>query len=145
MMLRFVLRRLLQAIPTLLLLSVVVFAWLRSLPGGPASAFLGDRATPERIAELNRVLGLDQPIVVQYGRFLGRVLTGDFGTSTITCEPVLTEIGRAWPATIELSVVALVIAVVLGIPIGYLAALHRGRPLDVVAVISTLVGVAVPV
>ncbi|HZG88887.1 MAG TPA: peptide ABC transporter permease, partial [Pseudonocardia sp.] len=76
-MLRFVLRRLLQVIPTLLLLSLLVFAWLRALPGGPASAFLGDRATPERIADLNRVLGLDQPIIVQYGRFLGRMLSGD--------------------------------------------------------------------
>jgi peptide/nickel transport system permease protein len=144
-MLRFVLRRLLQVIPTLLLLSLLVFAWLRSLPGGPASAFLGDRATPERIAELNRVLGLDQPIFVQYGRFLGRVLAGDFGVSTITGQPVLAEIGRALPATVELSVTALVIAVGLGIPLGYLAAQHRGRPLDVATVIGTLVGVAVPV
>jgi peptide/nickel transport system permease protein len=144
-MLRFVLRRLLQVIPTLLLLSLLVFAWLRSLPGGPASAFLGDRATPERIAELNRVLGLDQPIFVQYGRFLGRVLAGDLGVSTITGQPVLAEIGRALPATVELSVTALVIAVGLGIPLGYLAAQHRGRPLDVATVIGTLVGVAVPV
>jgi len=144
-MLRFVSRRLLQVIPTLLLLSLLVFAWLRSLPGGPASAFLGDRATPERIAELNRVLGLDQPVLVQYGRFLARVLTGDFGTSTITGEPVMAEIGRALPATIELSVAALLIAVLLGIPLGYLAAQHRGRPLDVTTVIGTLVGVAVPV
>ncbi len=144
-MLRFVLRRLLQVIPTLLLLSLLVFAWLRSLPGGPASAFLGDRATPERIAELNRVLGLDQPIFVQYGRFLGRTLSGDFGVSTITGQPVLAEIGRALPATVELSVAALLIAVLLGIPLGYLAASRRGRPLDVATIIGTLVGVAVPV
>jgi peptide/nickel transport system permease protein len=144
-LLRFTVRRLAQVVPTLLLLSLLVFAWLRSLPGGPASAFLGDRATPERIAELNRVLGLDQPIIVQYGRFLGRVLSGDFGSSTITGQPVLAEIGRALPATIELSVAALALAVVLGIPIGYVAALHRGRTLDVAAVIGTLVGVAVPV
>lgn len=144
-MLRFVLRRLIQVIPTLLLLSLLVFAWLRSLPGGPASAFLGDRSTPERIAELNRVLGLDQPIIVQYGRFLGRVFTGDFGASTITGQPVLVEIARALPATVELSVAALLIAVVLGIPLGYLAAQQRGRPLDVATVIGTLVGVAVPV
>ncbi|MDP1806548.1 MAG: ABC transporter permease, partial [Acidimicrobiales bacterium] len=102
-MLRFIVRRLLQVIPTLLLLSVLVFAWLRSLPGGPATAFLGDRATPESVANLERVLGLDQPIPVQYAQFLGRVITGDFGTSTITGEPVLREIGRALPATIELS------------------------------------------
>lgn len=144
-MLRFVVRRLLQVIPTLLLLSVLVFAWLRSLPGGPASAFLGDRATPERIAEYNRLIGLDQPIWVQYGRFLGRVATGDFGTSTKTSQPVLAEIARAMPATIELSIAALLIAVALGIPLGYLAAQQRGRPLDVATIIGTLVGVAVPV
>ncbi|MHA6792146.1 ABC transporter permease [Pseudonocardia bannensis] len=144
-MLRFVVRRLLQVVPTLLLLSVLVFAWLRSLPGGPASAFLGDRATPERVAELNRVLGLDQPVWVQYLRFLGRAFTGDLGNSQITGEPVLSEIGRALPATVELSVAALLIAVTLGIPLGYLSARHRGRPLDVATVIGTLVGVAVPV
>lgn len=144
-MLRFIVRRLLQVIPTLLLLSILVFAWLRSLPGGPATAFLGDRATPERVAELERVLGLDQPIPVQYLQFLGRVATGDFGTSTITGQPVLAEIARALPATIELSVAALFLAVALGIPLGYFAARRRGTPLDVSTVIGTLVGVAVPV
>lgn len=144
-MLRFVLRRLLQVIPTLLLLSLLVFAWLRALPGGPASAFLGDRATPEAIAALNRQLGLDQPIFVQYGQFLGRMVTGDFGASTITGQPVLTEIARALPATVELSLAALLLAVLLGIPLGYLAAQYRGRPLDITTVIGTLVGVAVPV
>ena len=144
-MLRFVVRRLLQVVPTLLLLSVLVFAWLRSLPGGPAAAFLGDRATPERIAEYNRLIGLDQPLYVQYGKFLARVATGDFGTSTKTSQPVLEEIGRAMPATVELSVAALLIAVLLGIPLGYLAAQQRGRPLDVATIIGTLVGVAVPV
>jgi peptide/nickel transport system permease protein len=144
-MLRFIVRRLLQVVPTLLLLSILVFAWLRSLPGGPATAFLGDRATPERVAELERVLGLDQPIPVQYAQFLGRVVSGDFGASTITGQPVLAEIGRALPATIELSVAALLIAVALGIPLGYLAARRRGGPLDVGTVIATLIGVAVPV
>jgi peptide/nickel transport system permease protein len=143
--LRFVLRRLLQVVPTLLLLSLLVFAWLRALPGGPAQALLGDRATPEKIAELNKVMGLDQPIFVQYGKFLGRILTGDFGTSTITSQPVLAEIGRALPATIELSIAALLIAIVLGIPLGYLAASRRGGPVDVGTVIGTLLGVAVPV
>ncbi|NMI01595.1 ABC transporter permease [Pseudonocardia acidicola] len=144
-MLRFVVRRLLQVVPTLLVLSVLVFAWLRALPGGPAAALLGDKATPEKIASLNAVLGLDQPIPVQYLKFLGRAVTGDFGTSLITGDSVLAEIGRALPATVELSVAALLIAVVLGIPLGYLAARHRGRPLDTLTVIGTLVGVAVPV
>jgi peptide/nickel transport system permease protein len=144
-MLRFIVRRLIQVVPTLLLLSVLLFAWLRSLPGGPAAALLGDKATPEKIAQLNTVLGLDQPIPVQYLRFLGRALTGDFGNSLITGEPVTTEIARALPATVELALAALLLAVVLGIPLGYVAARHRGRPLDTTTVIATLVGVAVPV
>ncbi|WP_199444038.1 ABC transporter permease [Umezawaea beigongshangensis] len=144
-MLRFIVRRLLQAIPTLLILSVLVFAWLRSLPGGPAGALLGDKATPEKIEALNKVLGLDQPLYLQYFKFLGRVLTGDFGNSLISGESVLTEIGRALPATIELSITALFFAVALGIPLGYLAASNKGRFLDNFTVIGTLVGVAVPV
>jgi peptide/nickel transport system permease protein len=144
-MLRFIVRRLLQAIPTLLILSLLVFAWLHLLPGGPASALLGDKATPEKIAQMKAVLGLDQPILVQYGKFLGRVLTGDFGTSLTTGEPVLEEIARAFPATVELSLTALFLAVVIGIPMGYIAARFHGRMLDNVTVVSTLVGVAVPV
>ncbi|GHF03905.1 peptide ABC transporter permease [Amycolatopsis deserti] len=144
-MLRFVIRRLLQAIPTLLVLSILVFAWLRLLPGGPATALLGDKATPEKVASLNSVLGLDQPIFVQYFKFLGRVLTGDFGSSLISGDTVLTEIGRAFPATVELSLAALVLAVGFGIPMGYLAARYRGRLLDNATVLTTLVGVAVPV
>jgi len=143
--LRFVTRRMTQAVPTVLLLSVLVFAWLRNLPGGPAAALLGDRATPERIAQLNRLYGLDDPLPQQYLKFLRRVLSGDLGTSSITGQPVLAEIGRALPATVELSAAALVLAVALGIPLGYLAAVHRGRPLDAGTVVATLVGVAVPV
>jgi peptide/nickel transport system permease protein len=144
-MLHFIVRRLLQVVPTLFVLSVLLFAWLRLLPGGPAAALLGDKATPEKIAELNRVLGLDQPIPLQYLRYLGRSLTGDFGNSLISGDPVISEIGRALPATLELSVAALLLAVVLGIPLGYVAARYRGRPLDTTTVIGTLVGVAVPV
>ncbi|KOX32523.1 peptide ABC transporter permease [Saccharothrix sp. NRRL B-16348] len=144
-MLRFIVRRLLQAIPTLLILSLLVFVWLRSLPGGPAGALLGDKATPEKIEALNKVLGLDQPIFIQYFKFLGRILSGDFGSSLISGEPVVAEIGRALPATIELGLTALLFAVVFGIPLGYLAASYRGRFLDNATVIGTLVGVAVPV
>ncbi|MEU0463290.1 ABC transporter permease [Amycolatopsis sp. NPDC006131] len=144
-MLRFLTRRLLQAIPTLLVLSILVFAWLRLLPGGPATALLGDKATPEKVASLNSVLGLDQPIFVQYFKFLGRVVTGDFGSSLISGDTVLAEIGRAFPATIELALAALVLAVGFGIPMGYLAARYRGRFLDNATVLTTLVGVAVPV
>jgi peptide/nickel transport system permease protein len=144
-MLRFVVRRLLQAVPTLLLLSMLLFAWLRSLPGGPSTALLGDKATPAKVAQLDQVLGLDQPIPLQYLRFLGRIATGDFGSSLTSGDPVTEEIGRALPATIELAAVALGVAVGLGIPLGYVAARFHGRLLDNLTVVATLVGVAVPV
>ncbi len=144
-MLRFLVRRLLGLVPTLLVLSALLFAWLRFLPGGPASAFLGDKATPERVADLNRALGLDQPLPAQYASFLGRVLTGDFGVSVASGRTVLDELLGAFPATIELTVAALLVAVVLGIPLGYLAARYRGGIFDNAAIIGTLIGVAVPV
>ncbi|MBB1155623.1 MULTISPECIES: ABC transporter permease [Amycolatopsis] len=144
-MLRFLVRRLLQAIPTLLILSILVFAWLRSLPGGPASALLGDKATPEKLANLNHVLGLDQPIFVQYFKFLGRAVTGDFGNSLVSSRPVMSEIGTFLPATIELGITAMIIAVALGISFGYLAARFRGQIVDNVIIVLTLVGVAVPI
>ncbi|MFI5607204.1 ABC transporter permease [Amycolatopsis sp. NPDC051903] len=144
-MLRFLVRRVLQAIPTLLILSILVFAWLRSLPGGPAAALLGDKATPEKIASLNHVLGLDQPIILQYFKFLGRAATGDFGNSLVSAQPVMSEIGTFLPATIELGLSAMIIAVVLGVPFGYLAARFRGGIPDNIIIVLTLIGVAVPV
>ncbi|MEU0536569.1 ABC transporter permease [Amycolatopsis tolypomycina] len=144
-MLRFLVRRLLQAIPTLLILSILVFAWLRSLPGGPAAALLGDKATPEKIANLNHVLGLDQPVIIQYFKFLGRAITGDFGASLVSTQPVMSEIGTFLPATIELGITAMIIAVILGIPAGYLSARYRGGVADNVIIVLTLIGVAVPV
>ncbi|WIX81194.1 ABC transporter permease [Amycolatopsis carbonis] len=144
-MLRFLVRRVLQAIPTLLILSILVFAWLRSLPGGPAAALLGDKATPEKIASLNHVLGLDQPIILQYFKFLGRAVTGDFGNSLVSAQPVMGEIGTFLPATIELGLSAMIIAIVVGVPFGYLAARYRGGVPDNIIIVLTLVGVAVPV
>ncbi|MGW4488605.1 ABC transporter permease [Amycolatopsis sp. NPDC004368] len=144
-MLRFLVRRVLQAIPTLLILSILVFAWLRSLPGGPAAALLGDKATPEKIASLNHVLGLDQPIILQYFGFLGRAVTGDFGNSLVSAQPVMGEIGTFLPATIELGLTAMIIAIVLGVPFGYLAARFRGGIPDNIIIVLTLIGVAVPV
>jgi peptide/nickel transport system permease protein len=144
-MLRFIVRRLLGVIPTLVVLSFLLFSWLRMLPGGPAGAMLGDKATPEKVEALNKVLGLDQPIPVQYVRFLGRILTGDFGSSLSKSRPVLDELGDAFPATIELALAALIFAVGLGIPLGYMAAKRKGGFFDNATIIGTLVGVAVPV
>ncbi|MEU8521635.1 ABC transporter permease [Streptomyces sp. NBC_01216] len=144
-MLRLVVRRLLQLIPTLLGLSVLLFLWLNRLPGGPASAILGERATEAEVARINRTLGLDQPVWVQYGRFLKRIFELDLGTSTQTGQPVWDEFALRFPATVELSVAAMIIAVVLGIPLGYLAAKRRGGWLDVASVSGSLVGICIPV
>jgi peptide/nickel transport system permease protein len=144
-MLRFVVRRLLQLIPILLGLSILLFAWLRLLPGGPASALLGERATPERIAAVNRAYGLDQPIWVQYWRYLKQVVRLDFGDSIQTGRPVTEVLRTQFPGTIELTIAALIFAVGVGIPLGYFAARRQGGVLDSLSVIGSLVGVTVPV
>lgn len=131
----------------LVVLSILLFLWLRSLPGGTVSAILGERATPESRARLEKALGLDQPIWVQYVRFAGRALRGEFGASTGVL-PGRDAFGiflTRFPATLELSGLAIVIAIAIAIPLGYVAARNRGRMLDNSSVIASLVGVAVPV
>lgn len=146
-MLKFIIRRLIQAVLALFVLSVLLFAWLRSLPGGVVSALLGERGTPETAAQLRAQLGLDDPIFVQYWRFLERALQGDFGISNgvYRGEPALDVFLQRFPATLELSLFAIALALVLAIPLGYIAARRRGGPLDTGSVVFSLVGVAVPV
>ena len=146
-MLRFIVRRLLQMVGVVVVLSMLLFVWLHSVPGGTGSALLGDRATPETRAALEEALGLDRPIWVQYGAFLSRALRGEFGASTgvLPGTDALTILLNRLPATIELSFCAIAIAVLLAIPLGYLAARHRGSPLDTAGILTSLVGVAVPV
>jgi peptide/nickel transport system permease protein len=144
-MLRFVVRRLLQLIPILFGLSILLFAWLRLLPGGPASALLGERATPERIAAVNRAYGLDQPIWVQYWSYLKQILRLDLGDSIQTGRPVTEVLRTQFPGTIELTIAALIFAVGVGIPLGYFAARRQGGVLDSLSVIGSLVGVTIPV
>jgi peptide/nickel transport system permease protein len=145
--LRYTVRRLLQLVAVLAVLSLLLFAWLRALPGGPVSALLGERATAESRHNLRVQLGLDQPIFVQYLKFLGRALSGDFGLSTgvQTGDTAVEIFLQRFPATIELAVVALAIAVAIGIPLGYMAARRRDSILDNLSVVSSLIGVAVPV
>ena len=146
-MLRFIVRRLLQLVLVIFALSVLLFAWLKSLPGGTVSAMLGERATPESREALTKELGLDQPIPVQYWSFLKRAVQGDFGVSNGVQPgtPALDLLLERFPATIELSISALLVAVLLALPLGYLAARRRGGILDNVAIVGSLVGVAVPV
>lgn len=144
-MFRFIVRRLLQLIPTLFGLSILLFIWLRRLPGGPETAILGERGTPEMRAAIRRNLGLDEPILVQYGRFVKRLVQLDLGTSINTKREVTTEFLQRFPGTIELTVMALTIAIGIGIPLGYLAARKRGRMLDHASVGGSLIGICIPV
>ncbi|ADD45773.1 ABC transporter permease [Stackebrandtia nassauensis] len=145
-MLRFIVRRLLQLIPTLIGLSLLLFIWLRSLPGGPEAALLGDRATPERMAAIREQLGLNDSIWVQYGRFVKKLVQLDFGNSLQRgAGSVTEEFFRRFPATVELALTAMLIAIVVGIPLGYLAARRRGGFLDFGAVAGSLLGICVPV
>ena len=146
-MVRFIVRRMLQMAGVLVVLSMLLFVWLKALPGGPVSAILGERATPERRAALEAALGLDQPVYVQYLRFVERALHGEFGASTAVlpgADAFQVFLIRL-PATIELAICAMVLAVALGIPLGYFAARRKGSPLDSGAVVFSLIGVAVPV
>ena len=106
-------------VPVLFGLSVLLFAWLRALPGDPARALLGEKATPDSIARVNAQYGFDKPILQQYLTYTGRLLRGDFGSSPRTGEPVLGTFLERFPATIELSVAALIFAIAVGIPLGY--------------------------
>lgn len=144
-MLMLIVRRLAQLVPTLIGLTILLFFWVRALPGGPAVALLGERATPEAVADINRLYGFDRPLLEQYFTYVGRLLQGDFGTSIRTRRPVLEEFIDRFPATLELSLAALLFAVVVAIPLGYVAARRRGTIVDHTSVVVSLIGVTVPV
>jgi len=144
-MLKFVVRRLLLLVPILVGLSILVFAWVRALPGGPEAALLGERATPERVAAVRHEFGLDQPIYQQYFKYIGHVATGDFGQSLKTNRSVLGDIQVKFPATIELALAALLFAVAVGIPLGFIAARRYQTWADSSTIVGSLLGISVPV
>jgi peptide/nickel transport system permease protein len=144
-MLRFVVRRLLLLIPILIGLSILVFVWIRALPGGPAEALLGERANPEAIRQIREQYGLDKPVYVQYWTYVKTTAQGDLGTSVTTRRPVLDELEQRFPATIELTISALIFAVTLGIPLGFVAAKKYGTATDHASLIISLLGISIPV
>lgn len=144
-MLRFTVRRLALLVPILFGLSVLLFVWVRALPGGPAQALLGERGNRQAEEAVRAAYGLDRPWYVQYWSFLKRAVHFDFGTSIKTNHSVTSEFIDRFPMTVELTVGALVFAVGLGIPLGYLAARRHGRFLDHASVVGSLIGVTIPV
>lgn len=144
-MLKFAVRRGLLLIPILLGLSILVFLFVRALPGGPETALLGENTTPERAAQVREAYGLDRPVFVQYLSYMERAVQLDFGTSITTRQPVTEEITRRFPATVELAVTAIVFAIVIGIPLGYVAARRYGSWIDNLSTAGSLLGIAIPV
>ena len=142
---RYIIRRLLISIVTLIGISIMIFVLLRVLPGDPARMMVGDNATYEDILEVRRRYNLDKPLHVQYYSFLRDLSRGDLGTSLRTKEPVLYEISSRFPATLELSLISIVIAAGVGIPLGVLAAIKRYSWFDSTVSVGTLFGVAMPV
>jgi peptide/nickel transport system permease protein len=141
---RYFIRRVFLAVPVLLGVATLVFSLIHLVPGDPAQAMLGDGAAPQDVDELRRSLGLDQPLLTQYVSFLRHALTGDLGVSFRTGQPVTTMILERVPATAELAIAAMFIAIVIAIPLGVVAALWRGTAVDYAAMTFALAGVSIP-
>jgi len=142
---RYAIRRSLTVVPVLLGVSVLVFSFVHMIPGDPALTMLGERATPEKVAEVRARLGLDRPIWQQYVLYFGHVLHGDLGVSVVRGDPVTTDLLRRFPATVELALAAIVLAVAIGIPIGIGSAVWRNSLLDSLARLGALTGVSMPI
>ena len=144
-MLRYVVRRLLLLIPILFGVSLLIFFWIRLLPGSPAEALLGERATPELVAAYKERYGLDQPIHEQYLKYLKTTVEGDFGVSVASHRQVTDEIKQRFPATIELAFGAMLFATFLGVPLGFLAAKRYGSFFDHASLFVSLIGISIPI
>lgn len=144
-MLGYIARRLLETVPVLLGVTVVVFLFLHLIPGDPAEVLLGERATAERIARLRGLWGLDQPLPVQYARYVGRLVQGDFGRSIHTNRPVLQEAGMRFPATLELAAAALLISTAVGVLAGMISATRRDTLIDHGVRVLSLGGISMPI
>jgi peptide/nickel transport system permease protein len=145
-MLRFVVRRLLLLIPILLGVSVLLFFWVRALPGSPAESLLGERATPELVEAYKERYGLNEPVWRQYVEYMETTFQErDLGISSATHREVTDEIRQRFPATVELALAAMLFAVSCGIPLGFIAAKRYGGPLDHGSLFVSLIGISVPI
>ena len=145
-MLRFILGRAAVLIPTFLGVTIIAFAFIRLLPGDPVMLMSGERVmSPERHALIMQQLGYDRPMPIQYVDYLAGIVTGDFGTSIVTKRPVLGEFLKLFPATLELSLCAILFAIVLGIPAGIIAAVKRGSIFDQATMSLALIGFSMPI
>ncbi|MGJ8455679.1 ABC transporter permease [Pseudothermotoga sp. U03pept] len=144
-MAKYIARRLIQVIPTLFFVVLTVFIIMKMIPGDPAMVLLGPQARAEDIARFRQELGLDRPVLVQFILYLKRVVTGDLGKSLIYKQDVLSLILERLPTTITLSICALFIAVLVGIPMGIVAAVRHNSFIDLIVTILALIGISIPI
>ena len=144
-MYRFVLNRLISLVPTLIGISMLVFLMLYMVPGDPAQVMLGERANAESLAELRATMGLDQPFHVQFYRFFAGLLSGDLGRSIRSHEKITTELLQRFPATCELTLASMLLAMTVGISAGLWAAVNRGKMADLLSMILATAGISMPV
>ena len=144
-MIAFAARRLLRLALVLIAITIVSFAFMHAIPGDPVINRLGEHATPEEVASLRAALGLDKPWYVQLVLYFGNLLHGDLGISLIDEQPVATKLAQYFPATLELSVGAIIFAIAVGVPAGILAALRRRSAVDVLTMSGVLLGISIPV
>jgi len=144
-MLRYLVRRLFLLVPILFGVSLLIFFWIRALPGSPAESLLGERATPALVQTYRHRYGLDKPIYVQYWSYLKTTLSGDLGVSVASRRRVVDEIKARFPATVELTLAAMVFAIALGVPLGFFAAKRHGGVFDHVSLVGSLLGISIPI
>ena len=144
-MIKYVIKRLLLAIPVLIGVSIIVFLIMRVFSADPAPVVLGQHATAEAMKAWRDANGLNDPILVQSFDFVTGALTGNLGESYYTHTPVMTELMNRFPATVELAIVAIIIAAVIGVALGVVSATHKNTPIDGLATILALVGVSMPI
>src|SRR2546427_2437866 len=144
-MLRYHVRRLLLLIPILLGVSLLIFFWIRALPGSPAESLLGERATPALVQVYRHRYGLDKPVYVQYWSYLKTTASGDLGVSVASRRTVVAEIKARFPATVELAVAAMIFAVSFGVPLGVFAAKRYGSAFDHASLVASLIGISIPI
>ena len=143
---RYVLRRLAQMVPVLLIVTFMVYSLLLAIPGDPARAFIGagEALDEEQLAMIRAELNLDEPVYVQYAIWLGKTLTGDLGRSSQNQKPVAEELRRRAGVTLQFGIIAWILAMVIGIPAGIVSAVYRGKPIDFLTTIFSIGGVAIP-
>lgn len=143
-MIKYLIRRILAAIPVLLGVSLIVFLMIHLIPGDPVQHILGEFASPERVAELRNQLGLNDPLPIQYLKFLSKAIRGDLGRSLISNVPVVDEIARAFPVTIQLAIYSIIVSSLFGLLAGIIAAVRHNTFWDQLAMIGALFGISTP-